>query len=86
MSTREHPEHPAPKIHYQCYQNIINETLQGSDWFREGALVEGEGAWCPTSLRNEFYEFKGTWFFLYHQQINKPSLPPLTQAATLGTV
>lgn len=27
MSTLEHPEQPAPKIHYQCYQNIINETL-----------------------------------------------------------
>lgn len=76
MSTHEHPEQPAPKIHYQCYQNIINETLQGSDWFREGAPVRGEEAQHPRSLRSDFYEFKGTWFFLCPLQINKPSLLP----------
>lgn len=53
MSTLERPEQPAPKIHYQCSQNIINETLQGSDWFREGAPVGVGGAWHPRSLRND---------------------------------
>lgn len=47
MSTLEHPEQPAPKIHYQRYQNIINETLQGSDWFREGAPVGVGGGMAP---------------------------------------